>query len=544
VRKMREQEIDKAKQFKLGLEQLQQKGAALNEQYKANPTPELEAELTQLATDYEDTRKAYNRAALAQDVYENRILQTSDSIKKLANDKVPTNIWEGLYSGFKGNIDSWGKSYDLAKMGKAEQIQYAKDMALQAPTKEASGGGGVTQMVGGVLPDIGTAIGFSLVGLPVLGGATVASRQAAQQASEDFVRVFNEVKSSGLPSGKKDANGNDIMREASDDEAYDVAVKAAGIGGATGFVEGMVGVAGAGKIVKAVANKAKTALGKKVAEKALDTAVDAGVAGTMQMGRNVFDQYQGLDTKITEGVAENMAGEALLSAPINTISGYGEYSKENKEKAVREVFKAINASKSNPYELQKLQSNLDILKNQGLISDVDYNELNKKAEDYIKVVETIPTEVKDKQKAADLIIERDELEAKKESVDKAFQKPIDEKINAINEELVVLATPEATAGVTLNTETDGKERREEGRQENVLNSQEEVKGVVEAAPLKEVSETVNEQNDVNIQQQVGESKADVGAVGEVAKENEKAGSVGVGGDVEATAKKIVGEPEL
>jgi preprotein translocase subunit YajC len=437
VRKLRDEEINKAKQLQLGLEQLQQKGAALNEQYKANPTPELEAELNQTVKDLQDTEKAYNRAAFAQDVYEKRIVQTSDSIKKLANDKVPTNVWEGLYSGIKGNVDSWEESYDLANMGKEEQIQYAKDQATKAPTIEASGGGGLSQMVGGVLPDIATAIGFSLVGLPAAGATTVAARQGAQQASEDFVRVFNEVKANGLPSGQKDANGNDIMREATDDEAYDLAIKSAGIGAATGFVEGMVGVAGSGKLVGALANKAKTQLGKKVAEKALDTAIDAGVAGTMQVSRNVFDRYQGLDTKITEGVAENMAGEALLSAPINTISGVGEYSKAKKETAVREVFKAINESKSNPYELQKLQSNLDVLKNQGLISDIDYNELNKKAEDYIRVVETIPTEVKDKQKAADLIIERDELDAKKESVDKAFQKPIDEKINAINEELVL-----------------------------------------------------------------------------------------------------------
>jgi GNAT superfamily N-acetyltransferase len=674
VRKLREQEIDKAKQFRLGLEQLKQEGADLNEQYKANPTPELEAQLNQTVKDLQDTEKAYNRAAFAQSIYENRILQTSDSIKKLANDKVPDNFFSGFYSGMKDNLESRGKAYDLATMGKAEQIQYAKDQALKAPsiragdrvqwveegddrfdepkkiqrfsddgksafffvdgqeievpTKElekptslmAEGG----QMLGGVAPDIIEAIGWSLAGLPFIGAASVAARQGAQQATEDFSRVFNEVKSKGLPSGKKDINGKDIMREATDDEAYDIAIRAAGMGAATGAAEGLVGTLGGGKIVKAVANKARTQGGKIIAEKALDTASDAAIAGGMQVTRNAFDQYQGIDTKITEGVGETMLGEALLSAPINTFSGVGEYSKAKKETAVREVFKAINESKSNPYELQKLQSNLDVLKSQKLISDIDYNELNKKAEDYIRVVETIPTEVSDKQKAADLIIERDELEAKKESVDKAFQKPIDEKINAINDELVVMATPielqkntsqtdekygtinrndgkgvvdltkeeylkeegstalsdearlkrrkenedilyanestfyndvdlknakigdeihyeenkdgnfinhktkvkdivdgkvifengqteknvssymnvtaedawfaknkpkatpEAEAGVTINTETDGKERREEEAKVNVLTPTEEVKGVVEAAPLKEV----------------------------------------------------------
>ena len=464
VRKMRDQEIDKAKQLQLGLEQIKQKGANLNEQYKVNPTPELEAELNQTVKDLQDTEKAYNRAAFAQDVYEKRILQTSDSIKKLANDKVSDNFYMGLYKGMKGNVDSWEQAASLARMGKAEQIQYAKDQATKAPTKEASGGGGIGEMIGGVIPDIGVSIGFSLAGAPVLGVATVAARQGAQQAAEDFSRVFNEVKSSGLPSGRKDIKGKDIMREATDDEAYDIAIRAAGMGAATGAAEGLVGTLGGGKLIGALASKARTQGGKIIAEKVLDTASDALIAGGMQVGRNAYDRHQGLKTELGEGVMENMAGEVLLSAPINTISGIGEYSKAKKETAVREVFKAINESKSNPYELQKLQSNLDVLKNQGMISNVDYNELNKKAEDYIRVVETIPTEVSDKQKAADLIIERDELEAKKESVDKAFQKPIDEKIDAINDELVVMATPVTLQKNTSQTpENYGTINRNDGK---------------------------------------------------------------------------------
>jgi len=396
VRQLRDVEIDKAKQFELGLKQLEEKGAALNEQYKANPTPELEAELNQTVKDFEDTRKAYNRAAFAQDVYEKRILQTSDSIKKLANDKVPDNFYKGVYQGMKGNIDSWGESYDLATLGKAEQIQFAKDQATKAPTQEASGGGGVGEMIGGVLPDILAAVGFSLAGQPVAGAATVAARQGAQQGAQDFVRAFNEAKQ-----GIDDGNGG--KRIPTDDEAYDIATKAAGFGTVTGAVEGLVGVMGGGKVIGALANKAKTAGGKIVAEKVLDASSDAVIAGGLQAGRNAFDQYQGLDTKITEGVAENMAGELLLSAPINTVTGASEYSKVKKETAKAEVFKAVEESKSNPYELQKLQSNLDILKNQGLINEVDYNDLNAKVEDYIKVVETIPTEVKDKQKAEILI---------------------------------------------------------------------------------------------------------------------------------------------
>lgn len=517
VRKMREQEIDKANQFKTGLEQLQQKGQQLNEAYKANPTPELEAELNQTVKDFEDTRKAYNRAAFAQDVYEKRVLQTSDSIKKLANDKVSDNFYKGVYQGMKGNIDSWEESYSLANLGKAEQIQFAKDQATKAPTQEASGGGGVGEMIGGVIPDVLTAIGFSLAGQPVAGAATVAARQGAQQGAQDFVRAFNEVKAKGLPSGEKDADGNDIMREVTDDEAYDIATRAAGFGAVTGAVEGLVGVAGGGKIISAIANKAKTAGGKVIAGKVLDTASDAAVAGTMQASRNAYDQYQGLDTELGSGVLENMAGELMLSGGMAAVTTPSQYSAAKKNEAKAEIFKAVEESKSNPYELQKLQSNLDVLKNQGMISEIDYNDLNKKADDYIKVVESIPTEVKDKQKAADLILERDELEAKKENVDKAFQKPIDEKINAINDELVVLATPEAD--LTPTTETAGVV---EATPIAEPIKQQSNKEVLEPQAIEQKDEVISEsqsnKSDVNIQQPMGESKADVGAVGEVAKE--------------------------
>jgi hypothetical protein len=103
------------------------------------------------------------------------------------------------------------------------------------------------------------------------------------------------------------------------------------------------------------------------------------------------------------------------------------------------------------------------------------------------------------------------------------------------------ATPEAEAGVTINTETDGKERREEGRQENVLTPTEEVKGVVEAAPLndkgevdlgKQLADKIEITNESNIQQQVDKVSSNVGAVGDIAKEGE---------DVESTAKALEGK---
>jgi len=428
VRGLREQSKEKAQALKNGLEKSVVEGERLIEQYRNNPTPELKAEIEQRQQDFLLTQKAYNKEAFIQDAYEKRLVQSSDSIKRLANDKISDNFYAGVYQGLKGNTESWGEAKDLFLKSKAEQIEYAKKQNEIAPTKEGGLINQAGQMIGGVLPDIAVAIGFSLAGLPSVGATTVAVRQGAQQAAEDFSRAFNKAKIT-----KMDFGGE--MRLPTDDEAYDIATKSAGVGFGTGAIEGLFGTI-TGNVGGRIANRARTKVGKIVAEKALDTGIDATVAGTMQTGRNVFDRAQGLDTKLTEGVAENMLGEISLSAPINTVSGAKAVSKEKKNQRAKSIFESVVKSKDNPEELQKLKENIEVLTNQGLITKEDAVEITQKANDYARVVPTIPEEVKNKQDAADLIIERDELEVKKESVDKAFQKPIEERINAINDELV------------------------------------------------------------------------------------------------------------
>lgn len=431
--------LDKTTQYEQelgkGVELLKQQGVNLIEEYKANPTPILKAQIEQKQRDYEQTLKEYNKQAFIKEGYEKRILQTSDSIKKIANSNVPDNFYAGLYSGMKGNVNSYKEAYDLFKKSKAEQIQYAKDKALQAPTKEEGTTAQAGEMIGGVIPDIAQTIGFSLLGLPNVGVYSVAARQGAQQASDDFVRAFNKAKTEGVKTGKFDANGNPIMREPTDDEAYDIATNAAGVGGVTGFVEGMVG-AKAQNLATSLINRKVAGKGAQViANKIADTGIDAATAVGLQTARNAYDNAQGLNTELSEGLLENASGEILLSAPTNAYHGTKEYKQAKQNERAREIFESVVASKDDPDALNKLQQNLDIALKNKLITEQDYVDITRKTQEYQRVIPTIPDEIKNKQGAADLIIERDELEAKKENTDKAFQKPIDEALNVINEKI-------------------------------------------------------------------------------------------------------------
>jgi len=438
VRELKKGVEDELMQLQTGLEQLKNQADRLYADFEANPTPEAEQKVTEVINNYNETLKFYNRKQYQQAAYERRILETSDSIKQLANDLVPDGFWSALVKGVRGNLKSWEEAYDLANLSKEEQIQFAYDMEAMTPTKESGKLEEYTEMAGGVIPDIATAIGLSLIGAPYAGAAAVATRQGAQQAAEDFSRAFIKAKREGV-------TGADGVRYVpSDDEAYEIATRAAGIGALTGAAEGLVGTIGGGKLVTKAAEKiaekvatttAKRETARVVAGKALDTASDAVIAGGMQTGRNVYDQYQGLDTKTFENVPENMIGEAMLGAPINTFTGVRELSANRRKRMAKDVVQQIEQHKTNAYELSKIWDNLKILKNQGIISQADHDMLVNRATGYIKAIESVPDWVKNKSKAAELIAERNELVESKANIDPAFHGAVDDQIAFFNAQI-------------------------------------------------------------------------------------------------------------
>ena len=98
LRKMRAASEQKAKELPGEVERLKTEGKNLISQYQAQPSAELEQSIRDKQQEYLAAEKAANRQALITEVYNRRLMETSDSIKKMANDQVP----DGIYSAIEG----------------------------------------------------------------------------------------------------------------------------------------------------------------------------------------------------------------------------------------------------------------------------------------------------------------------------------------------------------------------------------------------------------------------------------------------------------
>ncbi|WP_288983761.1 hypothetical protein, partial [uncultured Flavobacterium sp.] len=369
LRDMRKEASESYKKISDNVLAIQKEGEDLIKQYEVNPTPQLKQAIIDKQTQYEQSVNAANRKAFQSEVYARRLLETSDSIRKMANDNVPTGLYEGLYKGFTGSTDSFKQSIELLKASKEEAIKIARNEALKAPTVEPDAISEGAMMVGGVVNDVLVGLGAGLVGTPAASIVSVSAKQGAQQAGEDFVRAFNQAEKEGF----------------SEDEAYEIAKKSAAIGGLTGAAEGALGAA-TGVFGAKIGKKALTKAGEIATSKAVDIATDATIAGAMQLGRNAYDRHQGLSTELGRGVLKNMAGEALLGAGMGTVSGVKEYT-NSREKSGMDIYKSIlEAKKDNGYQLQKIEDNLEVLNETKNISKEDYTILKNKLKAYQEVL--------------------------------------------------------------------------------------------------------------------------------------------------------------
>jgi hypothetical protein len=369
LRDMRKEASESYKKISNDVLSIQKEGEDLIKQYEVNPTPQLKQAIVEKQAQYEQVVNAANRKALQSEVYSRRLLETSDSIRKMANDNVPSGLYEGIYKGFTGSTDSFKQSVELLESSKQEAIKIARNEAMKAPDVEPDKVTEGAMMVGGVLNDMLVGLGAGLVGTPAASIISVSAKQGAQQAGEDFIRAFNQAEKEGF----------------SEDDAYEIAKKSAAIGGITGAAEGALGAA-TGVFGAKVAKKALTKAGQVATAKAVDIATDATIAGAMQLGRNAYDRHQGLSTELGSGVLKNMAGEALLGAGMGTVSGVKEYTK-SREKSGMDIYNAIlDSKKDNGYQLQKIEDNLEVLNETKNISKDDYTILKNKLKAYQEVL--------------------------------------------------------------------------------------------------------------------------------------------------------------
>ena len=274
-------------------------------------------------------------------------------------------------------------------------------------------------------------------------GIFKAILEGSKEAGTEWVQVGIETTNQSLAEGK-------TIEEASKD-GLNVMLSEQG---AEAALKGLVGSAGS-----VVSGKAASSLYKLASDK------------RKQALAPEFDKVQ---TLVVEKDNPNIddATKAVLDTEIEAATN-------NIYQSVKEgIVDDLNISDEADSEIQKVESQKN-----DLIKDYEVKKAlldNPNLSDATKVI--ISTEL------AKMESEVASLESSKETIVEA-------------DKLIRLATPEATAGVTINTETDGKERREE-EAKDVLTPTEEVKGMVEAAPLKDVESTqkaldeLNEENDL------------------------------------------------
>ena len=514
-------EVDKIVQPKInsaelgkGLDLFQQQANQLNEEYKANPTPELEAKMQQMAVDYKDTKEAFKKA-----LFEEKHLGGSIGKKKVEDESIASE----LYDSFKAGSEALGAGlantpsflYDVFALPQnliakytglnvgtsadkvAEQYNIPKNKVAEfyteaaKQTKEkinekydksitdyiANGEyGKATRMIGNSamesLPVTLSLMAGNWGGVTPLaltmGGGVVFGAEKKQQLDEENPNLDDVTKTSNSLS--------------------------------TGLFEGIFenfGLTKLGAIAKDVFLKQGKEAAKDIAKKSFREAYTplvkkyTGVAAgdilsemETQFANNVVDKYSGVkpDLDLSDGVIDaglvSLGQVGGMTTPIAAVDVFTTKQARQKAKENAAKIQSIEADIANPNVSDEVK---ETLSNEIGFINTEMADL-KEAEN--ELVKNVPIEKREA--VAQNWRKIDALEESLPTLSDDAKKAVEAKIIELeNENNLIMATPEAEAGLTPKTETNGKERREEGRQENVLTSETETKGVVEAAPLKD-----------------------------------------------------------
>lgn len=174
---------------------------------------------------------------------------------------------------------------------------------------------GISEMAGSQYGMMSRALTAGLIN-PMLGVATAAAEGGFTGSGAEAYQTYNEARNQGK----------------TPEESLEIAKNQMGVGAATGTAEGALGAFTGGFASKAGLGVGKKILakgGNKAIAKALgagtkvasDVSFDSAAAGTMQMLSNLAAKKQGIDRDFTEGVSDNMLGEAIFSSGIHVGGG-------------------------------------------------------------------------------------------------------------------------------------------------------------------------------------------------------------------------------
>lgn len=273
------------------------------------------------------------------------------------------------------------------------------------------------------------ALAGGLAGSVVPGAGTLAGAGTGFIAGMGVSGLNLEVSSSILESlqeaGIDVSDENQLIEGFNDEEKMKTAREFAFKRGIPIAVFDMVSAGLGGKILS---RPAKSLIGKLGGVSA-EVGIQSGLAGT---GELAAQTTAGQEISTTSILAE-MIGETGGGAPDIVVGTMIE-----KKKAGKPIKEDIIKAK---VKKEQFDDMVDISEGAGQITPQQADELKKDFDDVKKAQKKTPDEFKENEEVLDLVQQKNELEKKKEKVDKMFHPELNEKIKDIEEKAQKIITP-------------------------------------------------------------------------------------------------------
>ena len=224
-------------------------------------------------------------------------------------------------------------------------------------------------------------------------------------------------------------------------------------GAAEGFVSGAIGARiglrpiKVGPGVKSSVTKALVGANNFVRENVMDGLLDGGVAGGLQIAKNIEAINNGLDRDLYDGVDENVAGELIFSV------GMGLMTKGGRRLIDENTYKSlINGFARQPKETVDAKIGEMIVT--GKMSPAEAVSLGKTIDAARAVDAQIPSTVTEDEKRtaiAEKIDERNKLKSELATSNEVFHKDINDKIAKLDKEIIDITNRPANEVASVDT---------------------------------------------------------------------------------------------
>ena len=232
--------------------------------------------------------------------------------------------------------------------------------------------------------------------------------------------------------GKPEQEALETARKQAESEGVYGAIE----GAASSFIGARVGFKPtpivASKSLKDIAKNAILTGKNFITDNLPEGIADAGVAGSLQMAKNIEAINNGVDRDLFDGVADNVAGELSFTVGMGLLTKAG--STAINANTYKTVLSAISKQPK-----QNIDSKLGEMIVDGQITPQQADETAKRIEEFKSISSQVPDEVEDDASRAEIVSkieEKNKLETKLKSTNPVFHQEIKDKIKDIDQQIL------------------------------------------------------------------------------------------------------------